>query len=225
MSREQGIIEELCPTCGRGTAHEVVSGQWQMAAEERPGKGGYASVMTIRCRKCGAERELTHTGGWDQVVGYLLEKRLLRWPQTTGPRGQGHRPGGEMERESIAPNEEMLRAASAFVRNIYIQTLAEIEGGTTLSAATTLTAFLAAVCEDLEIQGRSLRDRVDRLVDLERNFLEPALLATACSLAHLAEMRVHWIVACSRSDLVDALRMVERLYLSQRSHHAHHGPS
>jgi hypothetical protein len=221
MSPEQGIIEDLCQTCGQGTAHEVVSGRWQEAAGKSAEEGVYAFVMTIRCRECGSERELMHTGGWDQVVGYLLERRLLHWPHGSELTGLGPVP----ERDSIAPSDEVLRASSAFVSNIYLQALAQIEGGTILSAAATLTAFLAAVCEDLEIQGRSLRDRVDRLVDLERSFLPPDALATACSLTHLAEMRVHWIVACSQGDLVDALRVIERLYLSQQSHHAHHGPS
>jgi hypothetical protein len=225
MTHEQGVIEDLCAACGRGTSHEVVGARWQEATGESLGKGIYAFVMAIRCRECGAERELAHTGGWDEVIGYLVEKRLLLWPQALRRTSPEQFLGPSAEKRSVTPDDEMLRASSAFIRNIYLQAIAQMEGGTILTTAATLAALLAAVCEDLEITGRALKDRVERLVDLERDSLTPDAAATACSLSHLAEMRVHWIVACSPRDLVDALHAIERLYLSHLSLRASHGPS
>lgn len=191
------IVSTPCRECDRDTRHEILAEQVESEYEYRVD----TNFQIVECRGCGTKsfrKEVewiedsyqTGEGEWESPVDIYTYPNILK----------GHKAVPDIEK---VPD---------LVGDIYKQSLEAIKNKSNILAGIGLRATIEAICNDRQVAGRSLEQRIDKLG--KTGVISANDVDRLHAIRFLGNDAAHEIQASDAKGLLIALRIIENLIVS-----------
>lgn len=191
------VVFTACCACDRDTRHEVLADQVQSEYEYRVD----THFQIVECRGCGTKsfRKLIL---WIEE-SYQVDEDEWETPEevSTYPHVlKGHKAVPDIDR------------APTLVEEIYRQSLEAIKSQSNVLAGIGLRATIEAICNERNVAGKPLEQRIDKLA--KAGFVSASDADRLHAIRFLGNDAAHEIQAADPKGLLIALRIIENLIVS-----------
>lgn len=186
-----------CSECDRDTRHEVLAEQTESEYEYRVD----TSYQIVECRGCG-------TKSFRKVIRWIEDSFQIDDDNWETPQDvfcypnilKGHKAVPDIDK---APD---------LVGDIYKQSLEAIKSKSKVLAGIGLRATIEAICNERQVSGRSLEQRIDKLG--KTGLISAADVDRLHAIRFLGNDAAHEIQAADAKGLLIALRIIETLIVN-----------
>ncbi len=185
-----------CTGCGGNPRnHHILKEYADHWEEEEAGIAGVSIYQICKCAGCDHIRfriESSHSEDIDYESGKALVYEKV-YPEA---------------KEESRPSIETVAFPDPVAR-IYRDTVIAMDAGALILAGGGLRAIVEALCQDKEVPGNNLQDKIDNLV--RQGYLATPQADLLHEERYLGNAALHEIVAPSRQDLQDGFDIIETL--------------
>lgn len=191
------VITTPCHACDRDTRHDVLCEQSESEYDYRVD----TDYQILECRGCG-------TKSFRREIRWIEEAYQVDEDQWEVPSDISIYPNvlkGHKEVQDIDSAPEL-------VRDIYRQSLEAITAKSNVLAGIGLRATIEAICNERQVAGRSLDQRIDKLA--KSGLISTSDADRLHAIRFLGNDAAHEIQAADAKGLLIALRIIENLLVS-----------
>lgn len=195
----KSILKNYCNACDKQTNHSVIAEHsWRSDPDDYPYEEYHKLVKCLGCDNVSLRKE-EH----DIESAYQIDDNDWEIPITIHVYPKKLQNHQDIEQDYLIPE---------LVKNIYKEVILTLQEDAKILASLGLRACIEAICNHLEITGRNLEIRINRLVTL--GFISKRDAELLHAIRFMGNDSAHEIKAPKESALKIALKIVEHLLQS-----------